>query len=58
VFSGFFSEFLTPFTWGGHNFFISNLFWMILSVLDAPRGGIQIFFEHQKQQSPPLAAIL
>jgi len=30
---------------------------MILSMLDAPRGGIQILFGHQKQQSPPLAVI-
>jgi len=26
-------------------------------VLDAPRRGLQVFFAHHKQQSPPLAAI-
>jgi hypothetical protein len=54
----FFSEFLTPFTLGDHNFPISNLFSTIPSVLDAPRGGIQVLFGHQKQQNPPLATIL
>jgi len=49
---------LTPFTLGGHNFLISNLFSTIFSVLDAPRGGLQVLFGHQKQQSPPLAVIL
>jgi len=44
-----FLEFLTPFTLGGHNFLISNLFSTILSVLDAPRGGLQVCFAHQKQ---------
>jgi len=57
MFNCFFSEFLTPFTLGGHNFFILNLFLTIFSVLDALRGGIQVFFGHQKQQSPPLAII-
>jgi hypothetical protein len=27
---------------------------MIISVPDMPRGGIQVLFEHQKQQNPPL----
>jgi hypothetical protein len=46
----FFSEFLTPFTLGGHNVFNSNLFSAILNALDVPRGGLQVLFEHQKQQ--------
>jgi hypothetical protein len=54
----FFFEFLTPFTLGDDNFLISNLFLRVLSVLDMPRGGIQVLFGHQKQQNPPLAAIL
>jgi len=58
VFNDFFLELLTPFTWGGHNFLISNSFWMIFSVLDVPRGGLQVLFGHQKQQNPPLATIL
>jgi len=29
---------------GGHNFLISNLFSMILGLLDAPRGGLQVCF--------------
>jgi len=40
MFDGFFFEFLTPFTLGGHNFLISNPFWMIASVLDVSRGGV------------------
>jgi hypothetical protein len=58
VLNGFFSEFLTPFTLWGHNFLIFNLFLTIFSVLDAPRGGLQVLFGHQKQQNPPLATIL
>ncbi len=54
----FFSEFLTPFTLGGHNFLISNSFSTILSVLDAPRRGLQVLFRHQKQKNPPSAVIL
>jgi hypothetical protein len=57
VFNGFFSEFLTPFTLGGHNLFISNLFFMIISVLDAPKEGLQVLLGHQKQQSLPLSTI-
>jgi hypothetical protein len=57
MFNGFF-EFLTPFTLGDPNFLISNPFWTILIVLDAPRGGLQVLFKHQNQQNPPLAAIL
>jgi hypothetical protein len=34
-----FFQFLTPFTLGGHNFVISNLFLTIVSVLDVPRGA-------------------
>jgi hypothetical protein len=58
MFNGFFSEFLTPFTLGGHNFFIPNFFLTIFNVLDVPRGGLQVLFGHQKQQSPPMFAIL
>jgi len=43
-----FFEFLTPFTLGAHNFLILNLFLMILNVLDASRGGLQVLFGHQK----------
>jgi hypothetical protein len=43
---------------GGHNFLISNPFWMIVSVSDAPRGGVQVLFGHQKQRSPPLGSSL
>jgi hypothetical protein len=46
MFNGFFSEFLTPFTLKYHNFLISNLFLTIFSALDAPRGGLQVLFEH------------
>jgi hypothetical protein len=42
MFNGFFFEFLTPFTLEDHNFLIFNLFFMILSVLDATRGGLQV----------------
>jgi len=42
----FFFEFLTPFALGVHNFFVSNPFSMILSVLDALRGGLQVLFGH------------
>jgi hypothetical protein len=54
MFNSFFFEFLSPFTLEGHNFFNSNIFSTILSVLDAPRGGLQVLFGHQMQQSPPL----
>jgi hypothetical protein len=57
MFNGFFSEFLTPFTLKDHKFLISNLFLTILSALDAPRGGLQVLFEHLKQKNLPLAAI-
>jgi hypothetical protein len=39
-------EFLTLFTLGGDNFLISNLFSTIVSMSDAPRGGVQILFGH------------
>jgi hypothetical protein len=58
MFNKFFLEFLTPFTLVGNNFNIFNLFSTIFSVLDAPRGGLQVCFAHQKQQSPPLASII
>jgi len=53
-----FFEFLTPFTLGGHNFLISNPFSTIVSVFDAPRGGIQVLCGHQKQWSLPLGSNL
>jgi hypothetical protein len=46
MFNGFFSKFFTPFTLKDHNFLISNLLSTILSELDAPRGGLQVFLEH------------
>jgi hypothetical protein len=51
VFNGFVFEFLTAFTLGDHNFLIFNLFLMIINVLDAPRGGLQALFGHQKRQN-------
>jgi hypothetical protein len=54
----FFSFLWTPPTFKPHNFFISNPFFIILIVLDAPKGGLQVLFRHQNQQNPPLAAIL
>jgi len=41
---------------GGCNFLISNLFPIIVRVSDAPRGGVQVLFGHQKQQSLPLGS--
>ncbi len=58
MFNGFFSDFLTPFTLGGHNFLSFNLFFMIFSVLIVPRRGLQVLFVHQKQQSTYLVVIL
>jgi hypothetical protein len=48
-----FFEFLTPFTLGDHNFLISNPFSTILIVLDAPRGGLQVWFGHQINRTLP-----
>ncbi len=48
----------SPFTLGGHNFLISNVFLTILSVLDAPIVGLQVCFAYQKQQSLALAGII
>jgi hypothetical protein len=42
VFFGVFGAFIL----GAHNFFISNPFFMILSVLDAQKGGLQVLFGH------------
>jgi hypothetical protein len=47
---------LDPFTLEGHNFLISYSFLTIVSMSDAPRGGVQILFGHKKQQSPPLGS--
>jgi hypothetical protein len=58
----YFFEFLTPFTLGACNFLISNPFLTLVTVSDAPRGGVQVLFGHQKQWSrppwiwPPLSA--
>jgi hypothetical protein len=49
-------EFLTPLLWGGHNFFIFNLFLMILNASNAPRGGVQRLLTHLKQKSPTLGS--
>jgi hypothetical protein len=38
--------------WGVCNFLISNSFSTIVSVSDAPGGGVQVLFGHQKQRSP------
>jgi hypothetical protein len=38
----------------GHNFLISNSFSMIITLSNAPRGGVQFVFGHQKQRSSPL----
>jgi len=55
VFRGlFFFEFSTPFSLGGHNVVIYNLFSIIVSVLDVARGEGQVLFGHQKQWSSPL----
>ncbi len=48
----------TPLLWGDYNFLISNSFFMIVSVLNAPRGGPQVLFRHKKQQNPPLGSSL
>jgi hypothetical protein len=53
MFNGFFSKFLTPFTLKDHNFLSSNLFSTILSVLNVPRGRLQVLFEHYKQKTFP-----
>jgi hypothetical protein len=38
-----FFEFLTPFTLRGYNFLISNPFFTIVNLSDAPRRGVQIW---------------
>jgi len=43
----------TLYFWG-FNFFISNLFSTSVNLSDVPKGGVQVFFRHQKQQSLPL----
>jgi hypothetical protein len=49
-----FSEILIPFILRGHNFVNFILFLMIFSALNTLIGGVQVFFRHQKQWSPPL----
>jgi hypothetical protein len=59
MFSGlFFYLFLTPFMLGVHDFLISNPFSTIVNVSNVPRGGVQVLFGNQKQQSPPLGSEL
>jgi hypothetical protein len=40
---------LEPFILKGQNFFSCNPFLTILNAPDAPIGGVQLLFEHQKQ---------
>jgi len=47
-------EFLTPSTLGGFNFLNSITFLTIFSVTNAPLGGVQFLFRHNKQRSPTL----
>jgi len=42
----------------GHNFLVSNPFLKNISALNAPRGGVQVLFGHQKQWSLPLGSNL
>jgi len=56
AFGGFFFEFLTTSTLGGHNFLSSIPFVTIFNVPYAPIGGVQVLFGHQKQQSSPLGS--
>jgi len=51
-------EFFTPSTLGAHNFFNSIFSLTILSVPNAPIGGVQIVFGQQNQWSPPLGSNL
>ncbi len=51
-----FLKFLTHSTLGGCNYFNSIPFLTIFNVPNAPIKGVQIFFGHQKQQSPPLGS--
>ncbi len=51
-----FIEFFTLFTLAGRNVFISNPFLTNVTVSNVPRGGVQVFFGHQKQWSPPLGS--
>jgi hypothetical protein len=53
-----FFELLTPSTLKGHNFLNFITFLMIFSALDAPIGGVQIFFRHPKKWNPPLWSAL
>jgi hypothetical protein len=55
-FDGLFFVFLKPSTLQGHKIFNFNLLSTIFSVSDAPIGGVQVLFGHQKQQSPPLGS--
>jgi hypothetical protein len=47
-------EFLTLFTLVGHNFLISNPFSTIVSVSNAPGGGVQVLFGHKNNGALPL----
>jgi hypothetical protein len=44
---------MSPPTSGGHNFLTFSLFLLILSVTDAPRGELHLFFGHHKKWGPP-----
>jgi hypothetical protein len=46
-------EFLTPFTLGANNFLIFNIFSTIFSVLDVPRGGLQVLFVTRSKKALP-----
>jgi hypothetical protein len=50
--NGFF-EYLTPITLGAHNFLILNLFSTIFSVLDAPRGGLEVYLDTRSKKTLP-----
>ncbi len=53
VFNSFFFKFLTPFTLGGCNFLISNLFSTIFCVLNVPRGGVDFFLDTRSNRALP-----
>jgi hypothetical protein len=47
-FGGLFSEFLTPSTFGGHNFFNPIMCLMIFCAFKALIEGVQVLFGHHK----------
>jgi hypothetical protein len=56
VFGGLFFRVDSLYFERGRNFLILNLFLTIVSVLDAPRRGVQVLFGHWKQWSSPLGS--